>query len=745
MDTEFYEISLEAEEVLLDLADPSSDGVVLLVFPAGNSLRKYRSAHFQCVELDESRPDLGWRDPDRPCQGAVIIPPFGLEVRAPDGSDHSIRRWFSEEYLIARTQACLTPGSRLVSFVSTGLLSLAQRKDARKMLLSSGLRLVAQLPNEALFEVDHTASTHLVLMVPGSKPVESVVMLDLSNAAELPEAEDLQACLEGHTPAALGVAPTRVPMSELQRDARLDPAYYDPAYLLLRAPDGYTEKTLGELADIIAGVRVDPSERRSTHAPDHVPYLQVRHMQSDRIADNDPFWISLKTVGVDAPKLAMPGDILVSTGGTTGKVVLVGQDQLRGVLYDTSVRRVRLKNPELAPVVADFLRSDIGQLQFRRLTTGTVIPNLTSAHLSQLRVFMPAAPRPVSAPPGQPQVTPSPAPPELSPSQVYMRTLEGELQNILRQLTEGERPGWKESVADKLRLIATDLVPPSLSARVRQGFPAPLAIAYRRFQMATHNPYEQLDRMINLVEACVYFVFHVLVADYSRADWRRQHPLPKPATEALRPRATFDNRIQFIRSMTDLVRANRLDLFVPKLIDCRIDEFADTFRVTLRNPVAHSAPGSEAYVAKLVQTHMAKLEQMLGELDFLANYSMCRVRGHYYQRGRWHYQCELYRGEEYDVNLQELPLPQGSAERLITAERDHLVLLSAEYEALDLWPYYQLHYSDATCRESHLCYVKHFTANDKTLHGESVRSGIELELAGFDDYFRSATSANPGG
>lgn len=81
---------------------------------------------------------------------------------------------------------------------------------------------------------------------------------------------------------------------------------------------------------------------------------------------------------------------------------------------------------------------------------------------------------------------------------------------------------------------------------------------------------------------------------------------------------------------------------------------------------------------------------------------------------------------------------------LIAAERDHLVLLSAELEVLDLWPYYQLHYGEETCRESHLCYVKHFTASDRTLHGESVRSGIELDLAGFDDYFRSANAANPG-
>ncbi len=750
MNTGLFELTLDGQLLLLGLAGNSSSGKTLLVAAWGTPmLEEFRpEPEFHCVAINADSPDLGWPTSEEQFQGAIIIPPFGIEVRPTDrnSSTSPLRRWFMEEYLINRASYLLAPGSRLVSLVSTGLLSLAQRKDARQLLISRGLRLVAQLPNEALFDTEHAAGSNLVVMEPGA-PAEAIIMVDLIDAAELPDPRVLRACLEEQPTPELGVTPVHLSVQNLEGDLRLDPAFYEPAYLALRRPQGFDEHLLGDIAEVIAGVRVDAAERRNEPKPGDIAYVQVRHMQSDIIADNDPFWISLAAVGPHQPKLAMPGDILVSSGGTTGKVVLVGSDQPNGVLFDTSVRRVRLNGATISPsAVADFLRSDLGQLQFRRLTTGTVIPHLTSAHLAQVRVFLPSAAPPQPMPPGQPTAPQAPPPPELSPAQVYARTVQSELQAIRDQIGDGERPGWKETAVEKLRLLAADLAPPPLSERVRQHFPAPLAIAYRRFQMATHNPYEQLDRMIALVEACVYFVFHVLVADYAKAEWRRRIPLPKAATEALRPRATFDNRIQFIRTVTELARTNRLNLFVPKLVDCKIEDFADYFRLNLRNPVAHSAPGSEAYVAKLIQDHHAKLEQMLGELELFANYSMCRVRSHYFQRGRWHYQCELYRGEEYDVNLQEIPLPPGPhASHLITAERDHLVLLSAEYEALDLWPYYQLHYSDATCRESHLCYVKHFTASDKVLHGESVRSGIELPLGGFDDYFRNVTANNQGG
>jgi len=737
MEAGFFDLTAAAESFLLGLASSTPDAPLLLVIPRGTADFRALPPNVTCVRAEELTDQLSGR-----YAGVVIVPPFGEEV--PDGRrlmpGTPIRRWFAEEYLIARTRQYLLPDARIVAFVSMGLLSLAQRKEARGLLLELGLRLVAHLPNEALFTNDHSANTYLVVMQPDLAPVDSIAMLDLVEREELPRPELLLACIAGQATGDQSIVPVRVSVGALKGDRRLDPGFHDLAYLALRAPEGYSEHSLGDIAGIIAGVRVDPTERRSERREGDIPYVQVRHMQSDAIAENDPFWISEATVGPHGPKLARPGDILVSTGGTIGKVVLIGVDSANGVLFDTSVRRVRLTDASMTPAaVAAFLRSELGQLQLRRFTTGTVIPHLTSDDLEQVRIFIPRAvtarPEPTT------DVEPPPPPPELSPEQIAARTFEGQLEAVLQQIGGGEHPGWRQTVAGNLRKLADALVPPSLSERVRKQFPAPLAIAYRRFEMAKHNPYEQRDRMINLVDACVYFVFHVLLADYGRADWRGRITIPRPASEAQRPRASSDHRIQFIRTLTDLARAQHLDLFIPQLVDCGIDRYADEFRVQLRNPVAHSAPGSEAFVVRLIQANQERLEKMLGALDFLAGYTMCRVRNHYFQRGQWRYQCEIYKGEEYDLNLDD---PTLNATQLINAERDHLVLLSAEAEFLDLWPYYQLHYNDAS-RESHLCYVKQFTASPERLQGESVRSGMELELTGFEDYFRLPTASNRGG
>jgi hypothetical protein len=740
----FFRLLPAAERLLVDLVASSAEGPLLVAsyqpLPGPLHVADTRDV------VVTSGPVSGQVATIRgagPYAGAVIIPPFGHSVPAESfispGDDWHQRPWFAEEYLIAHAWSRLLPGARLVAFVSAGLLNVNRRREARRAMLAHGLRLVAHVPNEVLWEPEHNAQTYLALLERQAEPARRVAVVHMNDASEVPPAAAFDAWLGGNSHPGVEARLALVSQDECGDDIRLDPAYHDPSHLELQPPPGYEEYPLGDIAKIIAGVRADAAERLAERPDGGIPYVQVRHLRADGTLDDQPYWLAPRssTVVSHGEKRAMPGDILVSTAGTIGKVALIGAEYGSGVLFDTSIRRLRIVDDNVSPqTVAEFLRSDLGQMQFHRLTIGSVIPHLASPQLAQLRVFLPAATPDV----GVAASAPTPVaeqPRALSPEEIFARTLENEMRSIVDQISRSKPDEWRQSVADRLRQIASDIAPRPLPERIRQTFPAPLAIAYRRYEMARHNPYEQLDRMINLVEACTYFAFHTLLADCGQAEWRNKIALPKPAREALKPRATFDHRIQFIRTLRALAREHRLDLFVPELVECNIDEYADEFRLQLRNPVAHSAPGSEAYVAELVQRHQHRLHELLGQLDFLADYTMCRVRGHYFQQARWHYQCELYRGEEYDVNLQEIPLMDAEVNgRLIAADRNHLVLLSPEYEVLDLWPYYQLHFSDVTCRESHLCFVKHFTSSDKTLHGESIRSGVELELSGFEDYYR---------
>lgn len=746
---DFFRLTPAAESLLLELVAPSGDGPLLVAsgdpkldtLDASDAVRIDLSLGVEELSAQVERLVGGG-----PYAGVLIVPPFSVQVpaestRQPKG--WAVQRWFVEDYLIAHAWSRLRPDGRIAAIVSPSLLAANQRKDTRSAMVAHGLRFVAKLPNEALWESIHLVDTHLALFERASSPAKPLAMIDMSAASELPPVDAFVAWLQGSQYPEVDAQAVFISQEDLGDDVRLDPGYYDPACLELRAPEGFDERLLDDIVELNGGIRIDTASRLTEPpAAGGTPFVQVRHLHSDGTLDERPYWLTANIAAPHQAKRAMPGDILVSVSGTIGKVVLVGPEHRDGVLFDTSIRRLRVTEKSIAAEdIAAFLRSDVGQLQFRRFTAGAAIPYLTNSQFVQIRVFLAAAP----PSPDDRAAAAAPVPTQPAPlAQALARTLESELLAILQQVRNGDRQDWQQPVAEKLRRLASDLTPTPLADTVRREFPAPLAIAYRRYLMARHNPYEQLDRMINLIEACTYFAFYVLLADYSRAEWRDRIELPKSARGVFKTRATFDNRIRFIRELTALAREHRLDLFVPRLVDCGIEEYVDEFRRNLRNPVAHSAPGSEAYVARLVKQHQKALDEMLGKLDFLANYTMCRVRSHYFQRGRWHYQCELYRGEEYDTNLQEMPFDDAEQNgRLIAADRDHLVLLSPEYESLDLWPYYQLHFSDATCRESHLCFVKHLTADDRTLHGESVRSGIELALAGFDDYFRVTNVSAP--
>ena len=752
-DRDSFRLTPAAETLLLELVTPAGGGP-LLVLSGAPMLEELDASEVVSIDLslgvEELPAQVDTLLAGGPYGGVLIVPPFNVQVpaesfRQPDG--WSVQRWFVEEYLIAHAWSRLRPGARIAAMVSPGLLAANRRKDARLAMVTHGLGLVARLPNEAIWESIHQLDTHLALFEHANSPAKPrampLAMIDMHDAPEPPPAQAFAAWLQGAQYPDVEARAVFVSQQELGSDVRLEPAYHDPAYLDLGVPEGFDEHLLDDIVELTGGIRVDTASRL-TEPPSakETPFVQVRHLRGDGTLAERPYWLPKNVAKPHLAKRAMPDDILVSVSGTIGKVVLVGPEHQGGVLFDTSIRRLRIKDKDIAAAdVAAFLRSELGQLQFRRFTAGAAIPYLANSQFTQIRVFLAAVPAgPEDQAPAAGPGTTQPAP----LAQAFPRTIESELRAILQQVSSGDRQHWQQPVAKKLRQLAGELTPTPLADTIRQEFPAPLAIAYRRYLMARHNPYEQLDRMINLIEACTYFVFHVLIADYSRAAWRDKIELPKSSRGVFKTRATFDNRIRFIREITALAREHRLDLFVPSLVDCGIEEDVDEFRRTLRNPVAHSAPGSEAYVARLVKQHQKALDEMLGKLDFLTSYTMCRVRSHYFERGRWHYQCELYRGEEYDTNLQEVPLPDAEQNgRLIAAERDHLVLLSPEYEALDLWPYYQLHFGDATCRESHLCFVKHLTADDRTLHGESVRSGIELALAGFDGYFRPTNAPNP--
>lgn len=745
-DEDFFLLQPAAVELLLDLLGPHQ-GQELLIVASDEELAtsaRWRQHEVTFVPLLDGASEALARVVQLDSHdGVIIVPPFGSANEAVRSVNwgatptewRAIRPRSIEEHFLGICAARVRPEGRLVALVPTGLLSSDQRHATRQALLDAGLVLVAALPNDAFWRSRHPIATNL-LVLDRRRASGSVAFVDLEAQTSLPAKDLWEKWLLSELVPEFEGPQSIVATADLDESVRLDPQFYNPVYLRLQAPEGYLARTLAELGEINAGISLEAAQRYTERPGEGaVPYVQVRHVRTDGTIAPTHFWTDGAMAAAHAQRIARPGDILITTVGTLGKIAQIDPGRASGVLYDTSIRRLHLREPALSGEVAAFLRSPLGQMQIQRLGGGTVIPNLTSSQLGQLRVFLqaiqPEPPRSAHEP--VPPAAP-PTPPNVEKTQA--QSLVVALQKTMKLLErEDDQVDWRQHVAASLRQLADDLVPKSLESIIRDEFPSPIAIAYRRYMMSRHNPYEHLHRLITLVESCVYFAFHVLLADFCRNQWHGRLTLGPDAKRVLKGDSFLQNRLKFIAEVLAAAEQQSFSLFMPELAKCEIVTYGDRVRDDLRNQVAHTAPGSEVYVRSLIHEFHPHLQEMLERLKFLRGYTLCRIRNHYFQSGGWRYQAEVYRGAEYDVNIMDSSLDEAlGAGRLIAAEREHLVLLDSGGEHLDLWPFYQLVFSNETFGEPHLCFYKR--RQDQRLYGESIRSSIEIELSGADDFER---------
>lgn len=664
----------------------------------------------------------------------LALPRFGgrisLATMPPSGWE-SMGLSAEEDLLLAHTVDQLAPHGVLVVLVPNGLLTSLRRMPLRKLLIDHGLVLAAALERGSVLGSFGVSFGLLVVRRDHVAPRRQITLVNSSAKADIPPKELIERALKNTSEAMDGII--RLDVERLEPPFRIDPQYYDPAYLAIHAPKGYEDQELGAVAEIRGGYPLVRELRLDSKPADAeaIPYLQVRHIQPDGSIASNHIWVKTADVPNHNRYAAHPGDILMTVSGTIGKVAIVPESFTTGVLFDTSLRRIRPTSDLITPNdIYRFLRSDLGQLQCRRLTGGTAIPYISSADLASVRIFLP------STMPSNDGTTKH-SPPESSTigdktnqseAVLIADMLEERVIKFLRNLDPEDR-SWPTTVTRILNEITRDLGPKPLDRTVLEDFPAPIAIPYRRFLMARFNEYERLDRMINLVESCVYFVFHVLITEFHEGNWQDNIVLTRDAASAAKGRQSIDYRLKFIGEVLTHAEneSGATKLFIPELLKCRIVQIGDKLRTEVRNPISHSAPGSEPYVRSVVERHLSDVEALLESLRPLSNYSLCRIRRHYFKDGRWHNQAEVYRGAEYDINVQEdISSDSSELSPSIEAECDHLVLLNPDGDVLDLHPYYQIYFGDETCRESHLIYLKYRRSSEAVF--ESVRNGLEVSL-----------------
>lgn len=179
-------------------------------------------------------------------------------------------------------------------------------------------------------------------------------------------------------------------------DGRLRPPRDQAPELYKQSPLGWIPRewattTLGELAEIVSGITLGPSE------PDDgvvVPYLRVANVQDGYLDLSE-----VKTIKADralvAKLLLKPGDILMNEGGDFDKLGrgTVWNGEIDPCIHQNHVFRVRLKsNAPSSRYIAYWSQSEFGKRYFVQSSKQST--NLASINSRQLKSFPVALPDP---------------------------------------------------------------------------------------------------------------------------------------------------------------------------------------------------------------------------------------------------------------------------------------------------------------------------------------------------------------
>jgi len=143
---------------------------------------------------------------------------------------------------------------------------------------------------------------------------------------------------------------------------------------------------LKEVADILPGVQVSPSDlemlkRNATHY-----FLNVKNIQDDEIVYDEDERIRDKKVNWYGKYDIQADDIIMTTKGTTTKAVIV-PDNFQSAFISNNLTIIRVKQERYSPyVLLKYLKSEIGRLVLDRVTTGAGVKVINASKLGNIEI-----------------------------------------------------------------------------------------------------------------------------------------------------------------------------------------------------------------------------------------------------------------------------------------------------------------------------------------------------------------------
>src|SRR5579883_644148 len=252
----------------------------------------------------------------------LCSPTFGSVFRSPDGSGDP-----NEEFWLKWSMNHLSEEGRLAIIVPTGLLSNYSQRAIREILVADGsLEAIIDLPSGWSHSTYPQAS--ILYVTKNRDPNREVKLIYFTKPESIPWdslASNISNGLldEAHLKAGIGLT---VKVSDLDKQ-RLDAKYYHlkKARLLPPDPQVFKEIRLSELAKISSGERFAKEDFQKDNAQQNgIPFIQVKNVAINGSLDLQKVQILKPSSALASRGYSKPGDVVVTTAGTVGKVALIG-------------------------------------------------------------------------------------------------------------------------------------------------------------------------------------------------------------------------------------------------------------------------------------------------------------------------------------------------------------------------------------------------------------------------------------
>jgi hypothetical protein len=328
------------------------------------------------------------------------------------------------------------------------------------------------------------------------------------------------------------------------------------------------------------------------------------------------------------------------------------------------------------------LCSPNSQKQIQRSISGSVIPTLSIANLGEIIIYVP----PVSK---QQEIV-----------AVFKNHTFQQNEKLLSYLYNMDQFQEQDQSSKKAMKTNLEAPQPSWQEVTKTLLPFPIARAFSSFEKSTHqSPSARLKELLNLSEAIVYYLYGIFVADQLQ---RLKFADADLASKIFGSFTSYsiDRRLEVIFHILKIAKQKPdISLFIPELINVEVGVCRDIHN-NVRNVYDHTNM-AEPWCQQKVNTYRPKLEKLLKSFLPLKDYNLAQITKIEIHKRRYMHSIISMMGDNplFQPQIEE-------AESLIPAETSHVILISKDYDVLDIHPFYLLHAWESTGMQLHLCFLK---------------------------------------